>query len=100
MRPARGAVAPTRHEKSVVLPAPLGPMTPKISPRTTSNSMPASATNPSYRFVTPRTSKIGSARMRHGPPHPAGGEAARAIEKTDQAFGLEQRHRDQQSAVQ
>src|SRR5207253_2877331 len=39
-------VAPTRQEKSVVLPAPFGPMTPKISPGKTSKSTPASAWRP------------------------------------------------------
>ncbi len=38
---------------SVVLPEPLGPISPRISPARTSMSTPASAATPSNRFVTP-----------------------------------------------
>ncbi len=73
--PEVGAWAPTRHEKSVVLPAPFGPMTPKISPDATSNETSVRAARPPKRFVTPRTES--SALRRHGPPPPAGSPCER-----------------------
>ena len=48
--PDVGGSAPTRQEKSVVFPAPFGPMIPKTSPSATSKSMEASASNPPKRF--------------------------------------------------
>ncbi len=39
----------------VVLPAPFGPRNPKVSPRKTSNSTPATATRSPNRFSSPRT---------------------------------------------
>ncbi len=43
---------------SVVLPEPLGPTRPKISPSRTSRSTPASACRPPKRLVTARTSRM------------------------------------------
>src|ERR1700722_697432 len=41
--------------KSVVLPAPLGPIKPQIAPRSTSKETPSSAVTPPNRIVTPWT---------------------------------------------
>src|ERR1700687_3162603 len=41
--------------KSVVLPAPLGPIRPQIAPRATSNETLSSAVTPPNRIVSPRT---------------------------------------------
>jgi len=42
--PALGRMRPMRMRMVVVLPAPLGPTKPKISPRSTEKEMPSSAT--------------------------------------------------------
>src|SRR5947199_168789 len=65
--PEVGSTAPTRHEKSVVLPAPFGPMIPKMSPGITSKSMKASARRPPKRFEMPRTEITASAGIRDPP---------------------------------
>src|SRR6266540_2066892 len=99
MFPEVGATAPTRHEKSVVLPAPLGPIMPKISPRATSKSIPASARSPSYRLVSPWTERIVSAGIGHRPGEGAGEPPSQAMEKTEQPLGLEEHHGDEHRAV-
>ncbi len=58
----RAAARPTRHEKRVVLPAPFGPMTPKISPGATSNETAESGQRPPKRFVS---AADGEDRLRH-----------------------------------
>src|SRR6267142_1499245 len=45
---------------SVVLPEPLGPIRPQISPRPTSNDTPSSATTPPNRTATSRMDNSGS----------------------------------------
>ena len=55
-RPDRARVKPQMTLNSVVLPAPLGPMTPTIAPRGTQNETASSAVIPPKRTVTASTS--------------------------------------------
>src|SRR5437773_7465730 len=41
--PVSGRRKPRRHERRVVFPAPLGPISPRVSPRGTSSDTPSSA---------------------------------------------------------
>src|SRR5262249_59394819 len=61
MSPASGASRPLTTSKSVVLPAPFGPIRPVIEPRATSRLAPSSACKPPKRFSTERTVSSGSA---------------------------------------
>src|SRR5450830_1729710 len=95
MEPDVGRCAPVRHEKRVVLPAPFGPMTPKISPGSTSNETALTATRPPKRFVSARTETMGSGidveapqASRPKPPHEA-----------EEAFRLEEHDGDQERPV-
>src|SRR5262245_21779925 len=54
--PLSGPNMPTIILMVVVLPAPLGPSSPKIDPLLTLNERPLTATNPSNLFVTASTS--------------------------------------------
>src|SRR3954453_4829371 len=60
-RPPSGSRSPSRISTVVVLPAPFGPSSPKISPLATSKSMPATAWPSPYRLVRPRTRMTGPA---------------------------------------
>ena len=60
MRPSSGAMRPVTMLKNVVLPAPLGPISPMMAPRGTTRSTSPRATTPPKRLATPRTSRIGS----------------------------------------
>ena len=53
MSPASGLNTPAMRLNSVVLPAPFGPMTAKISPGATASDTSSTATSPRKRFVTP-----------------------------------------------
>src|SRR5882762_2617938 len=53
MRPELGAVSPEIRRKNVVLPAPLGPMIERSSPRLTLTSTPATAIRLPYARVSP-----------------------------------------------
>src|SRR6266550_1633944 len=91
--PEVGSSAPTRHEKSVVFPAPLGPMIPKMSPRTTSKSMDARARRPPKRFEMPRTESTASADI--GNPQPAVDEEKRIAQRGDgEEFDLQRTEDD------
>ena len=57
-RPPSARTRPVTTLKNVVLPAPLGPMSPMMPPRGTTRSTALSATTPPNAFVTPRTSRI------------------------------------------
>src|SRR6185312_8475854 len=58
--PASGRVSVVRMRTAVVLPAPFGPSTPRMAPRGTSRSSPASATVGPNRFRRPSASIINS----------------------------------------
>src|SRR2546427_1446884 len=51
--PRSGGVSPSRISMVVVLPAPLGPSSPKHSRALTVRSSPATATTSAYRFTSP-----------------------------------------------
>ena len=53
IEPPSGSKTPAIMLNSVVLPAPFGPMTPQISPASTSNDTSSTATRPRKRLVTP-----------------------------------------------
>jgi len=57
--PPSAGSSPVTTLKSVVLPAPLGPMTDRSSPRPTPNEAPSTAARPPKNFVTPSTSSSG-----------------------------------------
>ena len=59
-----------RQSKRVVLPLPLGPMSPTISPAPMLMSTRSTAVRPPNRFTTPRASS--NAVMVRSPAHPAG----------------------------
>src|SRR3954462_7398283 len=60
MPPRSGARNPSMHSIVVVLPAPFGPMRPKISPSRTSRETLATATVLPYRLARLRTMMTGS----------------------------------------
>src|SRR5687767_11625167 len=92
MTPASGVSAPAMHFMSVLLPEPLGPMSPWIWPASTRRSTPARARSSRKRLLTPETSSsaMASANLRarrraakaadplalghHEPDEPAGAE--------------------------
>src|ERR1700722_17318869 len=61
MRPADGFIAPPSRPTNVDFPAPLGPMTPQISPCLTEMSSASIATTPPYLFVKPEARTSGLA---------------------------------------
>src|SRR5205085_784705 len=61
MRPAVGRSTPVRQLNKVLLPAPFGPMTARISPGSTSNETLLSAVKPPKRSVSPSVRRIGPA---------------------------------------
>src|SRR4051794_40342826 len=56
MRPAVGTRSPASASKNVLLPAPLGPIRPTISPSCTSRSAPSTARKRPKACTTPRAS--------------------------------------------
>src|SRR4051794_378805 len=56
--PEVGAMKPAIRLKAVVLPAPLGPIKPRISPACSSNDKPATARKPPKSFVRLETRSI------------------------------------------
>src|SRR5438477_48293 len=66
MRPASALSSPESCAMSVVLPAPLGPMSASVSLSATSRSTPSVATSPPNRLQSPRTASSGSAIARGG----------------------------------
>src|SRR5687767_12258350 len=68
MTPASGVSAPAMHFMSVLLPEPLGPMSPWIWPASTRRSTPARARSSPKRLLMPATSSsaMASANLRTG----------------------------------
>ncbi len=60
IEPLSGARRPSTHSMVVVLPAPLGPMRPKISPRATSKLTPSTASVRPYDLRRACTRMTGS----------------------------------------
>src|SRR5438309_1063109 len=87
--PPSGASSPVTTLKSVVLPAPLGPITERSSPRLTPNEAPSTAASPPKYFVTPSTSSSGRPSSRVTGAGAAGaGVAARASAGAGEAGAL------------
>src|SRR6202034_2305554 len=57
IRPASGRMVPARRCRSVVLPEPLGPISPRISPGETASDMPLTAINPPNALRNPSVSR-------------------------------------------
>src|SRR5262245_4636411 len=68
MDPAVGVTAPETQLKHVVLPEPLGPMSPRISPAFTSNETPLSAVKSPKRLVSRLTVSTENGRGSEPPP--------------------------------
>jgi len=83
--PAVGMVSPARQLKKVDLPAPLGPISPMISPSSTAKSAPATARNSPNIFETflASSSMGGLSQIRR-----------HAVPQIDQAARLEARDQD------
>src|SRR5262245_36428168 len=60
MEPAVGAYMPAMQLKVVLLPEPLGPISPRISPSSTSNDTFDTAVKPSNVLVRPETVRRGT----------------------------------------
>src|SRR5581483_466875 len=60
----------------VVLPEPLGPMSPRISPRRMARESPSTATTPPKRLTTPRVSRAGGSAAPAAAPVVIGGSAS------------------------
>src|SRR5712691_3164343 len=99
--PELGASAPTRQEKSVVLPAPFGPMIPKISPAKTLKSIDERARTPPKRFETPRTDRSASGGINDSPrrPEEPGRQRRQPPSDPDEPVRLVEHHENQQAAV-
>src|SRR5713226_5158142 len=97
--PDVGSCAPTRHEKSVVLPAPLGPMIPKISPRFTSKSTEARASSPPKRFEILRKERSVSAGIGNPPARPGGCQRRQPPSHSHQPVRLVEHDENEEPAV-
>src|SRR5258708_39739791 len=99
--PDVGARAPTRQEKSVVLPAPFGPMIPNTSPAATSNPTDDRASSPPNAFEILRTESSASAGIGHSAslPKGAGAKRPRTPADADQALRLEEHDQDQKAPI-
>ena len=64
MRPRAGCTKPPMASMHVVLPAPLGPISPTTSRSSTAMSTSATAVTPPYTTVNPRTSSSGPGSWR------------------------------------
>src|SRR5258707_7461995 len=94
-RPSSGSRCPVIRLKSVVLPAPLGPMIALIDPRGTVNDTPPTAMKPPKFLESPRTSSTGGPPRHAGPQreHRAGQAAPGHQEQGDQDGSHGQRAR-------
>ena len=91
MRPASGVWNPEIRLNSVVLPAPLGPITAVTPPSTTSRSTASTATSPPNRRVTLCSDKQRHALPPRGIRLPSAGESLRRVDQQqDQARAVEQ----------
>src|SRR5262245_19144753 len=105
MEPDVGTRTPLSTLTSVVLPAPLGPINPRISPGSTAGETWSSATNPPKRLLTAWVSSSSGSAIAElrGPPvpghprHPARGREQRAWDGA-QAFDAQGQEEDQHRA--
>src|SRR5262249_20958028 len=98
--PALSAVTPVIRLKTVLLPAPLGPMRPWIDPAATVIGRSATACTPPKRRETPRSSrsKAGS-RGRRRPAAQSLAQAPRCARQRHEALGREQ-HRENENGAE
>src|SRR5262249_23377766 len=104
MLPEVGWTAPTRQEKSVVFPAPLGPMTLKISFGCTSKDTESSARRPPKRLLTDDTARMGpfsagTVRLRHRLGPPPRQSRPDPLQEPHHAPRLEEHDQDEQPTV-
>src|SRR5215470_11587466 len=102
--PEVGCTAPTRQEKSVVFPAPFGPMTLKISFGCTSKDTESRARSPPKRLLTDETARMGplsagTVRLRHRLGSPPWQLRPDPLQEPHDASRLEEHHHDQQPSV-
>src|SRR5215470_15587258 len=102
--PEVGWTAPTRQEKSVVFPAPFGPMTLKISFGCTSTDTESSARRPPKRLLTDETARMGpfsagTVRLRHRLGPPPRQFRPDPLQEPHDAARLEEHDHDEQPAV-
>src|SRR5262249_3694764 len=99
--PEVGWIDPTRQEKRVVFPAPLGPMTLKISPGSTSSETESRAGCPPKRLEpdSPQRRGPGTVRLHHRRGASSGQAVHQPLPQPDHAPGLEEHHHDQQPSV-
>ena len=94
VRPASALRTPSTHSMVVVLPAPLGPMSPKISPSNTSKETSSTATVEPYRLRRWATSMT---RFPDAPADGGGGgagvEDGRAADAREEDMGRDHSHR-------
>src|SRR4051794_33490444 len=76
--PASGSIMPHAMRNVVVLPAPLGPNNPTISPGLTSKSTPSTTRRRPYDFTNPRTSSSATMQVLHDLGSRATGRESRA----------------------
>src|SRR5690606_26512056 len=91
MRPAWGLYRPTSRLKRVVLPAPLGPIRPRMSPWATRNDTASTAFRPPKRRLVPSTVSMSGMAASARLPH--------ALPQRHQPARLEQDDGDQDEAV-
>src|SRR5439155_2062734 len=99
--PASGRWTPLTQLSSVVLPAPLGPITPSTSPSATSNVTPSSAATPPNRLVTPfseRSAATSDPRLAERPPQVGQRQPRGAAQEVHEAAGHEDHGDRQQQA--
>src|ERR1700750_1164898 len=102
--PEVGWTAPTRQEKSVVFPAPFGPMTLKISFGWTSQDTESRARRPPKRLLTHETARMGpcsagTVRLRHRLGSPPRQLRPEPFQQPHDPPRLEEHDQDQQPAV-
>src|SRR5579859_6484983 len=84
--PWSGLMKPVARLNSVVLPAPFGPISAVIDPRSTSKVAPSTALRPPKLLTRSRTAKIGSATEHH------------LLALTENALGSQNHHENQYQA--
>src|SRR5690606_14784795 len=101
MVPLSADVSPVMRLNRVVLPAPLGPMRPAISPSATDKLTLSTAFSPSKERLTPLSSSTGPHPLPFGGPLLAAPPGAQALHRCsgDKALGPENHENDESRAV-
>src|SRR5262245_45017769 len=98
MRPALGRRKPLTMENSVVLPAPLGPSSAVMRPRSAENEAPSTASRPPKRFETFSTCSRGS-DMRAFPRDNPSQTRRQARQRANDPARRKRHHQDEDAAV-